>query len=510
MSETTPLGAPSGGAPIMTADAPEAEAAVPRKSLTGRMGTASLALTVLAFSAPIAVVSGFIPFTILFDGTGATFGFVTATLVLVLFAVGYVTMAKNVRKPGDFYSFISSGLGKVSGLGAAFLAVTSYLVMLAGCYPFVGLTVSSLIKSLGGPDTPWLLWAAIGWVLVSVLGYFHIEFSAKILSVAMAFEVGIVMIYNVAVLIRGGDGGATGLSLAPFSPVEFAHGDVGVTLLFCILVFLGFESTALFRDEVRKPNTTIPRATYIAVIFVGVLYTLSCYTLTSAYGSKAVEAATNSPTTMFADSIGHYVGPVFTQLAYLFVMTSALAANVSIHNVLSRYLHNLGFDKALPSYFSAVHHRHGSPHRSSVLAAVLVAAILLPFVAAGIDGAALYAELTGLSSVGVLTLMALVSLAVIAWFARTKIPAGANQFKVFVAPGIAFLSLAATVVMALANFNLVVGGDTPTQNMWLISIPLAGLAIGLGLALYYKHGPHRHIYHGLGRESRVVDLDAED
>lgn len=510
MSELSPNGAPDSGPLVLTADAPISDGTQHRKSLTGRMGTASLALTVLAFSAPIAVVSGFIPFTILFDGTGATFGFAIATVLLVLFAVGYVTMAKNVAKPGDFYSFISTGLGKVSGLGAAFLAVTSYLVMLAGCYPFLGITVSSLIKSVGGPETPWLPWAAIGWVIVSVLGYFHIELSAKILSVAMTLEVGLVMIYNIAVLIRGGDGGTTGLSLAPFSPVEFVHGDVGVTLLFCILVFLGFESTALFRDEVRNPNRTIPRATYIAVIFVGVLYTLSCYAITSAYGSSAVDVATNSPATMFADSIGHYVGPIFTQLAYLFVTTSILAANVSIHNVLSRYLHNLGFDKALPSYFAAVHHRHGSPHRSSVLAAVLVGVILLPFVFAGIDGSTLYAELTGLSSVGVLTLMALVSLAVIVWFARTGIPAGANRFKVFVAPGIAFLALAATVAMALANFNLVVGGDTPIQNMWLISIPLAGLAIGIVLALYYKYGRHKHIYHGLGRESRVVDLQAED
>jgi amino acid transporter len=503
---------PQGGPLVISAAAPATAAAAPaaKNSLTGRMGTGSLALTVLAFSAPLAVVGGFIPFTILFGGTGATFGFVLATVSLVLFAVGYVTMAKNVRKPGDFYSFISTGLGKVSGLGAAFLAVTSYLVMLAGCYPFVGLNVSNLISSLGGPKTPWLLWAVVGWLIVSTLGYFHVELSAKILSVAMVLEVGIVMIYNVAVLIRGGNGGTTGLSLAPFSPLEFAKGDVGVTMLFCILVFLGFESTALFRDEVRRPNKTIPRATYIAVIGVGVLYTLSCFTLTNAYGNNAVNVATNSPTTMFADSIGHYVGPLFTQLAYLLVMTSALAANVSIHNVLSRYLFNLGFDRAIPSYFAAVHKRHGSPHRSSVLAAVLIVVILVPFVIAGLDASTLYAELVGLASVGVLTLMALVSLAVIVWFARTGIPAGANRFKVFIAPAIAFLALTATIILALTNFNLVVGGDTPTQNMWLVSIPLAGLAIGIVLALYYKYGRHQHIYLGLGREARVIDLNDED
>ncbi|MEV8569745.1 APC family permease [Streptomyces sp. NPDC051322] len=476
-----------------------------RKSLSGQMGTGSLALTVLAFSAPISVVSGYIPFTIVFDGPGAAFGFVTVTVVLLLFSVGYVTMTKHVPKPGDFYSFISAGLGKVPGLGAAFLAVTAYLLLLAGVYAQLGVVVRSLLASFDGPATPWWAWAAAGWLIVSVLGHFHVELSAKILSVAMVLEVAVVLIYDFAVLVRGGSGGAAGLSVAPLSPAEFLKGDVGVTLLFGVLVFLGFESTALYRDEVRWPNRTIPRATYIAVVFVGVLYTLSCYALTAAYGPKAVGVATATPASMFPDSIGHYVAPVFTQLSYLFVTTSVLAALLSIHNVLARYLHNLGYDRAIPSYFAAVHKRHSSPFRASALAAALCAAVFGVFVLAGKDGVTLYAELTGLASVGVLVLMTAVSLAVIIWFARRGIPAGENWFKVFFAPGLACLSLAATAVLALLKFNLVVGGATPGENMWLVAIPLAGLVIGLTLAVFYK-ARRRQIFDGLGRETRVVDL----
>ncbi|WP_262700708.1 MULTISPECIES: APC family permease [Streptomyces] len=483
-------------------------AAGARKSLSGQMGTSALALTVLAFSAPISVVSGFIPFTILFDGTGAAFGFLTVTVVLLLFAAGYVTMTKHVPKPGDFYSFISTGLGKVPGLGAAFLAVTAYLVMLAGVYAQLGVVVSSLITSFHGPATSWWPWSVAGWLIVSVLGHFHVELSAKLLSAAMVLEVAVVLIYDFAVLVRGGSGGSAGLSLAPLSPAEFLKGDVGVTLLFGVLVFLGFESTALYRDEVRRPNRTIPRATYIAVVFVGVLYTLSCYALTTAYGPKAVGVATASPASMFPDSIGHYVAPVFTQLSYLFVTTSVLAALLSIHNVLARYLHNLGYDRAIPVYFAGVHERHSSPFRASALAAALCAAVLGMFVLAGKDGVTLYAELTGLASVGVLVLMTFVSLAVIVWFARKGVPAGESLFTTFAAPGLACLALAGTTVLALLKFNLVVGGETPGQNMWLVSIPLAGLAVGLALAVFYK-SRRRHIFDGLGRDTRVVDLTVD-
>lgn len=75
--------------------------------------------------------------------------------------------------------------------------------------------------------------------------------SAKILSVAMVLEVAIVMVFNVAVVLRGG--GATGYSAAPINPANLSHGDFGIALLFAIMIFLGFEATALFRDEVRTP-----------------------------------------------------------------------------------------------------------------------------------------------------------------------------------------------------------------------------------------------------------------
>ena len=37
-------------------------------------------------------------------------------------------------------------------------------------------------------------------------------------------------------------------------------------LAFCFAAFMGFESTALYRPEARRPERTIPRATYAAVM----------------------------------------------------------------------------------------------------------------------------------------------------------------------------------------------------------------------------------------------------
>lgn len=450
--------------------------------LSGRMGITSLVLSVLAFSAPIVSVSGYIPFTVVFAGQAAPLAFAVATVLLAIFAVGYIAMTRALPTPGAFYAYISSGLGKAAGLGAAFVAIVAYLALLAGVYVFTGVTMNSLIVSFGGPETPWWLWSLAGWALVSSLGYFHVELSAKVLSVVMVLEVALVMIFNVATLSQGG---AEGLSLTPLSPMEFAKGDVPVAMVFVVMVFIGFEATALYRDEVKSPDKTVPRSTYIAVIFIGALYTLSCYALVSAYGSAAVEAATNNPATMFGDAIGQFVGPVFAQIAFILIATSAIAALLSIHNVVARYVHNLGVDRALPSYLSRVHPRHKSPHTASNATALVVAIGLVPFFGTT-DPAVLISQFGGLGSTGILALMALVSLAVIVWFRRqTHVRAMFTAWQVFYAPFIAFAAFSLIVVLVVMHFDLVVGGDAG-QSLGLLLVLGIALTGGIGTALYFR------------------------
>jgi amino acid transporter len=408
-------------------------------------------------------------------------------------------MARHVPKSGDFYSFISEGLGNITGLGAAFLAAASYLLLCVGSYAFAGVSTSVLITSMHGPETPWWLWAMLGWASVSILGYFHIEMSAKILSVAMVIEILIVMIFNVAVLASGG---AEGVSAEPFSPIAFAHGEVGVTLLYAILVFMGFEATALFRDEVKAPNVTIPRATYGAVLIVGVLYTLSAYGLIVAYGANAPAIATSNTATMFPDAIGKYVAPAFTQIALVSVIMSALAACVSIHNVLARYIFNLAVDRALPNYLGQIHPRHMSPHRASNAVAFAGALLFLPFIVRNVDGTVLYGRMTGVGSLGVIVLMAMVSASVVSWFVRRGVPSGANVFKVYIAPTIATVLLGAIDVFALLHFELVVGGD-PGENTYLAGLLGLTMVAGCLVATVFRR-KRPEIYAGLGGAERAA------
>lgn len=450
--------------------------------LAGQMSTTQLVLSVLAFSSPLTCLSGYFSLTIMTTGQTAPVAFVIVTAVLLVFSVGYMAMTKHMPRPGAFYAYISEGLGKHLGLAAAFLATMSYTVIGMGVYCFAGLTISGLITKWGGPDLPWWLTALAVLMIIGVLGYFNVEVSAKVLMWVMFVEVTIVMVFNIAVVGRGG---ATGLSAEPFNIVEFAHGEVWAGLLFAMLVFIGFEATALYRDEVRDPDRTIPRATYTAVIFIGVLYTLTVWVMVMAFGADAQQMAQDDTAGMFGQAADRYIGIWFSNIATTLVITAVLASILSIHNASTRYLFNLAADAAVPRRLATVHARHKSPYRASIAISVLSLLGVIPFVLASRDPGIVYGQLAGLGNAGVFILMALVSVAVVAFFARHPRRSDETIWATTIAPAVAAVAIFALVIFALSNFDLVVGASS--ANVILLGVLAASFAVGLVVAAWMKH-----------------------
>jgi len=182
-----------------------------------------------------------------------------------------VTMTPYVKEAGAFFSYIAAGLGPRPGLGAALVALVTYTAIQVGIYGYMGWAVNDLVTHYGGPAAPWWVWALAVLALVSFLGYRHIDLSAKVLGVALVLEITVVVILDIAVFVRGGADGITGASFTPHAALS---GPLGIAVLFALTGFIGFEATAVFRDEARNPEHTIPRATYLAVIIIGVFYVL--------------------------------------------------------------------------------------------------------------------------------------------------------------------------------------------------------------------------------------------
>ncbi len=308
-------------------------AAPARSRLRGNLGVASIVFMVVAAASPLGVIGGPVPLGIAIgNGTGFPFTFVIATVVLLLFAVGFTTMTPYVKSAGAFYSYVDRSLGRAAGLGTGFAALLSYITLEAAVFGLIGPGVNSLLGSYGVPSLPWWIYAAVAFGVVVFLGYRNIELSGRVLAVLLVAEVLIVLVLD-AVIVFGGNT-PEGLSTGIVTPSAILSGAPGIGILFAILSFIGFEATAVFRDEARDPDRTIPRATYLSLVLIGVFYALSSWALISAVGdSKAVKTATDHGGTLLADVTQRYLGTVGEHIIQVLFVTSLFACILSFHNI---------------------------------------------------------------------------------------------------------------------------------------------------------------------------------
>ncbi|PRY49590.1 amino acid/polyamine/organocation transporter (APC superfamily) [Geodermatophilus tzadiensis] len=464
--------------------------------LRGRMGVIELALTVLAFAAPLASVVAVLPLVIIFAGVGAPLAFVAATVMLLLFAVGYTTMSRYLPNPGAFYAYISAGLTKTLGLAASFLAILGYTMIGLGITLFFGLAASDLVATtFGGPAVPWWLYSLLLIVVVGSLAFFHIELSAKVLSLVMVLEIAVVLVFDVAV---AADGGPEGLSVAPFALSNFSGASVGVAVLFAVITFIGFEATAIFREETRDPRRTVPRATYVSVAFIGVFYIVAVWLIIIAYGpSAAPDVAAASAPTMFPDAMDQFVGVWARDVLSVLFLTSSFAAVLSCQNIIARYGYSLGSDRALPSALGRVHPRHGSPYVSSIVLTVVFLLGVLAF--SGSDPGVAYAWLAGAGGFPLLLLMFLTSVAVVVFFRRSRADVDDSTiWHTLIAPVLAMVALGTALYLAATNFVLLTGGDRGTAIA--LQVVIWGVfLVGIGVALYYR-SKRPETYARIGRQ----------
>jgi len=428
--------------------------------LRGRLGPAAIVFMVVAAAAPLTVIAGSVPIGIAAgNGPGYPAMYVVAAVVLLFFAVGFTAMTRHVPNAGAFYSYIGTGLGRGAGLGSALVALISYVTVQGAVYGYIGFLLDDLVTGYGGPDLSWWLWTAAVLAITGVLGYRHIELSSKVLGILLVAEVGIVLVLDAAVIGRGG--GDEGLSTALLTPGDVLSGAPGIGLMFAIAGFIGFEATAIFRDEARDPERTIPRATYLALAIIGVFYTLSAWAIVSAWGdSSIVEASAADPGGIVVTTAAEYVGTAAADVMLVLFVTSLFAAILSFHNVLSRYVFSLGNTGVLPLACGRSHARHASPHVASLVTTAVGGLLMAVCAVAGLDPVLeIFTWLAGIASVGIVVLMLLACVAVVVFFRRTGLDR--RPWHSLVAPGLGGVGLALILVLLVQNLPLLMGGSTP-------------------------------------------------
>src|SRR2546429_7863407 len=130
-----------------------------------RLGTLSVLGYVLSGVAPLTVAAGLITVAFAVTGiTGVPFTLAAVVCLLGMFTVGFLSMARHVANAGAFYSYVTRGLGRPWGIGAAVVAFVAYNLLQVALYGIFGATAATMSGHL-----PWWGWALLAWSAVAVL-----------------------------------------------------------------------------------------------------------------------------------------------------------------------------------------------------------------------------------------------------------------------------------------------------------------------------------------------------
>lgn len=461
-----------------------------RSSLRGSIGVAGIVFLVIAAAAPLTAVAGSLPVMIAIgNGAGAPMAYIIAAVVLLIFSVGYAAMSSSVTDTGAFYAYIRLGLGRASGLGGASLALLAYTTIQAAIYGLAASTMRSVVVRFGGPDLPWWFWAFVLMAIVAVLGYRSIDLGAKVLGVLLVAEIALIVALSVAILAKGG---AHGIDFVSFTPQSFFSGSPGIALMFAIGSFVGFEATAIYGEEARNPKRTVPVATYVAVITIGVLYAVASWAIVLAFGSDNIAAAAQADTANLTFTAATtFLGSLAADVMMVMLVTSLFAALLAFHNSIARYTLALSRTGFAPKRLMNVHVKHGSPHEGSVFQTITAVLLVGAFALAGADPVLqLFTWMAGVAIVAVLALMVLTSIAIIVYFRRSS--TDSRVWHTVIAPGLGTIGLTVITALVIANFTTLIGGSTVLAAVFLTSIAVV-FAAGM---IASRAIPDRQIDHG--------------
>ena len=508
------------------------KAPVPRSESThklkpGAIGLMGVLFIAVANAAPITAMTGNTPLAIGYgNGIGAPAGFLVATVVLTLFAIGFVEMARYITTAGAFYGFITQGLGQVWGMVSGALATMAYVVFEGSLIGIFAYFLNNTLDQWFGWDINWLILAVIGIAVIGIFGYFDISIAAAVLGVTLIAEIVLLSALALSVLFSGG--GPDGLVPEAINPVNafksleegggigavidgkaVAAGSAAIGLFFAFWSWVGFETTAVYGEESRNPKHIVPRATLIAVVGLGLFYTFVSWMMIAGNGPKvAIEKSNTDSIGLWTDLASQKLGGDFVGDIYLFlIVMGSFACGLAFHTAASRYLYAIGRELPLTrNTLGRTHGVHGTPHVASMVQSGITLVLTILFYVLTTDGSDpfkgayvyQYGLLAILGTMAILIVQAITSLAVI-WYFHVKKAKPGNVLTTGVIPALGGLGMLYVVWLLIDNIKFAGGAGSAAPFFTAIPYLVAATAVvGLVGVLLLK-SRNKPVYEAIGR-----------
>lgn len=259
-------------------------------------------------------------------------------------------------------------------LGATAARATAYLFFFGAGVgaPVVAVLGAEYLAAFTGYPRAWVPIVGMGFFVVTIgLAWIGLRVSSGVQLALTGLLVAIVVL-----VVASGSTAADPSNLEPFMPNGWAG--VGVAVSLFIWAFSGWEAITHWAGEFRNPRRTIPLATGIAVVVVGVAY-LALQVVTVLVG------ATSEGVVPLYDLVARTIpgiGPAVVTAVAMIVVLGVLNVYVP---AFANLVAALGRDGDLPAWFARGGEPGATPRRGLVLVAVQCFAYLGVYLLLGAD-----------------------------------------------------------------------------------------------------------------------------
>ncbi len=295
-------------------------------------------------------------------GAAAPLAYLVCAAIMAGITVCFAEAGSRVPTSGGAYGTVEAAFGPACGFVVGMLLVTSDVLASGGIAASIADLAGSQWAVLAAPASRLGTIAAIyaGLVWANLVG---VRTTARLITGATLVKLLPLFLF---VLI----GAATIGRAAPHGPaLPVTVGGFGRGLILALFAFQGMETALGASGEVRAPSRTVPRALFIAMLFVLALYLGVQLTAQHLLGARLAHAA--APLAQAAGMVSAparavlLAGGALSMLAY---MASDVLGT-------SRMLFAMARDRRLPAWLGEVHPRSHVPARA-VVVYVLAASVL--------------------------------------------------------------------------------------------------------------------------------------
>ena len=370
-------------------------------------------------------------------GPAITLSFVLAAIVCVLAALCYSEFAAMVPVAGSAYTFSYATLGQLVAfiigwdlvleftVGASAVAVGWSAYVNSTLDQIFGFTLPSEISAAPGEEgggvnlLAMLIVAALAYLLIR-----GIRMTAKLNTVLVAVTV-LVLLVVIGL-------GATEVSTQNWTPY-FPFGASGIIggAAVVFFAFIGFDIVATTAEETRNPQRDMPIGIIASLVIVTVLYVAVSAVITGMVPYKELGSA--APVADAFDTLGKPVVASFVYAGALIALTNTVLILMLGQ---SRVAFAMARDRLLPDSLARTHPRYGTPHRITIIMAVVIALLA---------GFTTISTLADLVSIGTLFAFTIVAIGII--LLRRTDPDRPRPFRTPLVPVVPILAIILSIVL---------------------------------------------------------------